>query len=99
MCSSCRNQRIATSLRSAELRRASCNRLRYGSIYQTRESRLGHEYETFQLCEQSCVNVFAVGHPHITEGERITVNGQFEADTSFGPFVLHDEILEDKTSP
>jgi hypothetical protein len=62
-------------------------------------SRLGHEYETFQLCEQSCVNVFAVGHPHITEGERITVNGQFEADTSFGPFVLHDEILEDKTSP
>jgi hypothetical protein len=62
-------------------------------------SRLGHEYETFQLCEQSCVKVFAVGHPHITEGERITVNGQFEADTSFGPFVLHDEILEDKTSP
>jgi hypothetical protein len=62
-------------------------------------SRLGHEYETFQLCEQSCVNVFAVGHPHITEGERITVNGKFEADTSFGPFVLHDEILEDKSSP
>ena len=62
-------------------------------------SRLGHEYETFQLCEQSCVNVFAVGHRHITEGERITVNGKFEADTSFGPFVLHDEILEDKSSP
>ena len=28
-----------------------------------------------------------------------TVNGQFEADASFGPFVLHDEILEDKDSP
>ena len=62
-------------------------------------SGLGHKYETFQLCEQSCVNVFAVGHPHITEGERITVTGDFEADTSFGPFVMHDEILEDKSSP
>jgi hypothetical protein len=62
-------------------------------------SPLGHEYETFRLCEQSCVKVFAVGHPHITEGERITVNGNFQADTSFGPFVLHEEILEDEGSP
>jgi hypothetical protein len=45
------------------------------------------------------VNVFAVGHPHITDGERITVTGDFEADTSFGPFVMHDEILEDNGSP
>jgi hypothetical protein len=61
-------------------------------------SPLGHEYETFRLREQSCVKVFAVGHPHITEGERITVNGNFQADRSFGPFVLHDEILEDEGS-
>lgn len=63
--------------------------------------RSGQKYETFQLCEQSghCVRVFAVGHPHITEGERITVNGTFQTDTSFGPFVLHDEILEDTGSP
>ena len=62
-------------------------------------SGLGHEYGTFQLCEQSCVNVLALGHPQITEGQRVTINGKFEADTSFGPFVVHDEILEDNGSP
>src|SRR5215469_9452560 len=62
-------------------------------------SRLGHDYETFQVCEQSCVNVLACGHPQITDGKRVTVNGKFEADTSFGPFMIHDEILEDNGSP
>jgi len=62
-------------------------------------SRWGNEYETFQLCEQSCVSVFTVGHPQITEGKRVTVSGHFEADAAFGPFVLHDEIITDKSSP
>ena len=61
-------------------------------------SRWGQEYETFQLCEQSCISVFTEGHPQITEGKRVTVNGSFVADTSFGPFVLHDEIIRDNGS-
>ena len=60
---------------------------------------MGQEYETFQVCDQSCVSVFAVGHLQITEGQRVTVHGTFEADAAFGPFVMHDEILEDKGSP
>jgi hypothetical protein len=62
------------------------------------ESSHGHAYETFQLCEQSCVRVFTLGHPQITEGKQITVKGKFEADTAFGPFVLHDEIITDNGS-
>jgi hypothetical protein len=59
----------------------------------------GHKFETYKICEHSCVNVFAVGHPGITDGERIAVKGTFNADVAYGPFVLHDEILEDEGSP
>ena len=65
-------------------------------------SRWGEEYETFKLREQSCVNVFTAGHPpQIAEGKPVTVSGEFEADTEFGPFMLHNEILtdEEKGSP
>jgi hypothetical protein len=62
-------------------------------------SRGGHKFETFKICEHSCVKVFALGYPEITEGKGITVKGTFSADVAFGPFVLHDEIVEDEGSP
>jgi hypothetical protein len=57
----------------------------------------GHKFVNFQICEHSCVKVFAVGQPEITEGKRITVKGTFNADVAYGPWVLHNEIIEEES--
>jgi len=63
-----------------------------------RTSRKGNDYETFSLCEQGCVNVFTWGHPHVREGQRLTVNGTFEAVKHVGRYTFHDEIDADEGS-
>ena len=61
-------------------------------------SRSGYDYETFNLCQESCVNVFTVGHPRVPEGRRMTVKGRFKAVQEFGPYTFHDEVDADAGS-
>jgi hypothetical protein len=61
-------------------------------------SRRGNDYETFNLCEQACVNVFTWGHPHIDNGQQLTVNGTFQAVKHVGPYTFRNEIEADEGS-
>jgi hypothetical protein len=63
-----------------------------------RTSRRGNNYETFSLCEQACVNVFTWGHLQVAEGQKITVNGTFEAVKHVGRYTFHNEIDVDEGS-
>jgi hypothetical protein len=61
-------------------------------------SRRGNEYETFSLCEQTCVNVFTWGHPNIAQGKQLTVHGTFEAVKRVGRYTFRNEIDADEGS-
>ena len=59
-------------------------------------SRRGNEYETFSLCDQTCVNVFTWGHPNVAEGKQLTVNGTFEEVKHVGRYTFRNEIEADE---
>lgn len=40
-------------------------------------------YDNFELCDQRCVRIVALGRPAISEGQRVTVHGTF--NTVKGP--------------
>jgi hypothetical protein len=61
-------------------------------------SHRGNDYETFSLCEKSCVKVFTWGHPQIREGQRLEVKGTFKAVKSVGQYTFRNEIEADKGS-
>ena len=58
----------------------------------------GNDYETFSLCERSCVKVFVWGHPQIGEGQRLEVKGTFQAVKRVGQYTFRNEIEADKGS-
>lgn len=47
-------------------------------------SQRGNPYETFYLCDRSCVRVFTFGQPVIADGQHIKVRGTFSADKHVG---------------
>ena len=61
-------------------------------------SHRGNDYETFSLCEKSCVKVFAWGHPQIREGQRLEVKGTFQAVKRVGQYNFRNEIEADEGS-
>jgi hypothetical protein len=63
-----------------------------------RTSRRGNDYETFSLCDQTCVNVFTWGHPNVAEGKEVTVNGTFEEVKHVGRYAFRNEIDADEGS-
>jgi hypothetical protein len=61
-------------------------------------SHRGNDYETFSLCEKSCVKVFTWGHPQVKEGQRLEVKGTFQAIKRVGGYTFRNEIEADKGS-
>lgn len=57
-----------------------------------RISRKGNPYETFTVCESSCVHVFTFGQPPLRDGERVSVTGTFAAVKHVGRYTFHNEI-------
>ena len=57
-----------------------------------RTSKKGNDYETFQVCQTQCVNVYSFGHPAVTNGATVRVQGSFVADKSMGSFDIKNEI-------
>jgi hypothetical protein len=44
------------------------------------------------------VNVFTWGHPQVAEGQKLTVNGTFDAVKHVGHYTFRNEIDADKGS-
>ena len=63
-----------------------------------RTSRRGNDYETFSLCDQTCLNVFTWGHPNVAEGKHISVNGTFDEVKQVGRYTFRNEIDADEGS-
>jgi hypothetical protein len=51
-----------------------------------------------RFAEAFCVNVFTWGHPHLDDGQRLKVNGTFEAVKHVGRYTFHNEIDADEGS-
>jgi hypothetical protein len=62
-------------------------------------SHKGNPYVTFSLCSNQCIHVFAFGSPSISDGQRITVHGTFEAVKRVGGYTFYNEIDADDGSP
>ena len=58
----------------------------------------GNAYETFSLCDGSCLHVFAWGRPTLRAGARATVHGTFAATKRVGNYTFHNEIEADEGS-
>ena len=65
---------------------------------QEKTSKSGNAYDTFSVCDGSCLHVFIFGRPHIVEGKKITVHGKFVAVKHVGEYTFHNEIDADEGS-
>ena len=63
-----------------------------------RTSRKGNDYETFDLCDNSCLKVFIWGHPSLKAGQALSVIGTFDTVKHVGRYVFHDELDADEGS-
>jgi hypothetical protein len=63
-----------------------------------RTSRRGNDYETFDLCDNSCLKVFAWGHPGLQEGQHLSVSGTFDTVKQVGRYIFRNEIDADEGS-
>jgi hypothetical protein len=62
-------------------------------------SRRGNDYTTFDLCDgTSCIHVYSYGHPKLTNGQTVTVNGKFFADKHVGSLDFKNELDADEGS-
>lgn len=62
-------------------------------------SKRGNDYSTFDLCDgTSCIHVYSYGHPKLTNGQALTVNGRFFADKHVGSLDFKNEIDADEGS-
>lgn len=57
-----------------------------------RTSKKGNDYTTFQVCQTQCLNVYSHGHPAVSDGATVRVQGSFVADKSMGSFDIKNEI-------
>ncbi len=62
------------------------------SALRARTSRKGNEYETFTVCNGSCIHVFTFGQPLIRDGGQVSVTGTFAAVKHVGRYTFHNEI-------
>jgi hypothetical protein len=61
-------------------------------------SRRGNAYETFDLCDNSCVKIFAWGHRELREGQHLSVSGTFDASNTSGDYTFYYELDADEGS-
>ena len=72
-----------------------------GTVAQLAEktSKRGNAYATFDLCDgTSCMHVYSYGHPKLTNGQTVTVNGKFFADKHVGSLDFKNELDADEGS-
>ena len=58
----------------------------------------GNDYETFDLCDNTCLKVFAWGHPGLQEGQSLSVSGKFDTVKRVGRYIFRDELDADQGS-
>jgi hypothetical protein len=66
-------------------------------------SRRGNDYTTFKLqdsTDDSCtVNIFTWGHPKLTNGDHVRVEGVFETEHHQGRYTFYNEVEATKVAP
>jgi hypothetical protein len=65
-------------------------------------SRRGNEYTTFKLQDSNngeAVSVFTWGHPTLSSGQCIQVDGVFEREHHQGSYTFYNEVEATKVSP
>jgi len=66
-------------------------------------SRRGNDYTTFKLQDStngSCtVNIFTWGHPTLTNGDHVQVEGVFETEHHQGQYTFYNEVEATKVAP
>jgi hypothetical protein len=74
-----------------------------GTIGGLREttSRRGNDYTTFKLQDPSCggLNIFTWGHPALTNGDHVRVDGVFETEHHQGSYTFYNEVEATKVIP
>jgi hypothetical protein len=67
-----------------------------GSIADLKEttSHAGNDYTTFQLQDTgaNALTIFIWGHPVLTDGENVRVNGVFETEHRAGRYTFYNEV-------
>jgi hypothetical protein len=58
-------------------------------------SRRGNDFETFDLCDNSCVKVFAWGHHVLRQGQHLSVSGTFDSVKHVGRYTFYNELDAD----
>lgn len=61
-------------------------------------SKRGNDYTTFDLCDTKCIRVYSYGHPKLSNGQKLTVNGTFAADKHVGSLDFKNELDADEGS-
>lgn len=73
-----------------------------GSILALREttSHAGNDYTTFRLQDPNgdAVVVFIWGHPALTDGDHVRVDGVFETEHHAGRYTFHNEVEATKVA-
>jgi uncharacterized protein YdeI (BOF family) len=73
-----------------------------GAVVSLREttSRAGNDFTTFKLQDGGCdVNIFIWGHPALTNGDHVRVEGVFETEHHQGRYTFYNEVEATKASP
>ena len=63
-----------------------------------KDLRVGNGYDTFRICETSCLEVLAWGHPRIEEGQELSVRGRFKVLRHLGHHQLRNLIEVERGS-
>jgi hypothetical protein len=61
-------------------------------------SRKGNPYVTFSLCSGQCIHVFGFASPSLSDGQRVTVRGTFEAVKHVSGYTFYNEVDADDGS-
>jgi hypothetical protein len=61
-------------------------------------SRRGNDYETFELCDNSCMKVFTWGHHELRKSQQLSVSGTFDAVKHVGRYTFYNELDADEGS-
>jgi hypothetical protein len=64
-----------------------------------KRSRKGNDYTTFKLQDCGAISIFTWGHPTISNGDHVRVEGEFETDRHKGPNRFPNDLEATKISP
>ena len=65
-------------------------------------SRRGNDYTTFKLQDPSgcgAVTIFIWGHPSLSNGDQVRVEGVFETEHHHGQYTFYNEVQAAKVTP